>query len=89
MTHLRTPEAVEICWRVIEGSTLAFLTCASFAASDESVELRVGYFGGLPLHSQTMRDIASARALAQQWRDAVRAIELRHDLQLSGLQPTN
>jgi|KBSMisStaDraftv2_1062788.scaffolds.fasta_scaffold238385_1 hypothetical protein len=89
MTHLKKPEPVEICWRVIEGSTTRILTCAIFAASDESVELRVGYFGGLPLHSQTMRDIASARALAQQWRDAVRAIELRHDLQLSGLQPTN
>jgi len=89
MTHLKKPEPVEICWRVIEGSTTRILTCAIFAASDESVELRVGYFGALPLHSQTMRDIASPRALAQQWRDAVRAIELRHDLQLSGLQPTN
>jgi hypothetical protein len=42
MTHLKKPEPVEISWRVIEGSTTRILTCAIFAASDESVELRVG-----------------------------------------------
>jgi len=52
MTHLKRPEPVEICWRVIEGSTTRILTCAIFTASDDGVELRVGYFGGAPLHSQ-------------------------------------
>jgi hypothetical protein len=75
--NVKRPEPVEICWRVIEDSTTRILTCAIFAASDESVELRVGYFGGLPLHSQTIRDIASARVLAKNWRDAVGCIELR------------
>jgi hypothetical protein len=89
MTNLKRPEPVEICWRVIEGSTTRILTCEISAASSDGVELRVGYFGGVPLHSQQMRDIESARVLAQNWRDAVRAIELRHDLQLSGLQQTN
>ena len=37
----------------------------------------VGYFGGVPLHSQIMHDIESARVLAHNWRDTVRAIELR------------
>lgn len=72
MTHFKMPEPIEICWRVIEGSTTRILTCAIFAAFEESVELRVGYFGGLPLHSQSMRDIASARVLAEEWRNAFR-----------------
>jgi len=75
MTNSKTSEPLEICWRVIEGATTRILTCAIFAASSESVELRVGYFGGLPLHSQMLRDIETARVLAQDWRDVVRAIE--------------
>jgi len=77
MTNLRRPEPVEICWRVIEGSTTRILTCAIFAASGDGVELRVGYFGGVPLHSQMLRDIESARVLAKNWRDALGCIELR------------
>ena len=49
------------------------LTCAIFGASTEGVELRVGYFVDMPLHSRMMRDIDSARVLAQDWLDAVRA----------------
>ena len=72
MTNRRRPEPVEVCWRVIEGSTIRILTCAIFAASDESVELRVGYFVDVPLHSQPMRDIESARIRAKDWLDALR-----------------
>ena len=77
MTNVLRSKPVEVCWRVIEASTTRILTCAIFAAPNERVELRVGYFGGAPLHSQMLRDIGSARVLARHWRDAVRCIELR------------
>jgi hypothetical protein len=77
MTNSKPSEPVEVCWRVIEVSSTRILTCAIFGLSPHGVELRVGYFGGAPLHSQMMGDIASARVLAQDWRDAVRPIELR------------
>jgi hypothetical protein len=76
MTNSKTPEPLEVCWRVVEGSSTRILTCAIFDASAEGVELRVGYFGGVPLHSQMIGDIESARVLAQNWLAAVRAIEL-------------
>jgi len=41
------------------------------------VELRLGYLVDVPLHSRMMRDIDSARALAQNWLDAVRAAAKR------------
>jgi len=77
MTNVLRSKPVEVCWRVIEASTTRILTCAIFTASNEQVELQVGYFGGVPLHSQIMHDIESARVLAHNWRDTVRAIELR------------
>jgi hypothetical protein len=49
------------------------LTCAIFGAASDGVELRVGYVIDVPLHSRMMRDIDSARVLAQDWLDAVRA----------------
>ena len=49
------------------------LTCAIFGPSTDGVELRVGYFLDMPLRSQMMRDIDSARVLAQDWLDAMRA----------------
>ncbi len=88
MSNSKPSEPVEVCWRVIEDSTTRILTCAIFRRSPHGVEIRVGYFGGMPLYSQMVADIGSARVLAQDWRDAVRAIELRYDLQLFGLQPT-
>ena len=44
-----------------------------FDASVPGVELRVGYLGDSPLRSQMMPDIDSARVLAQEWLDNVRA----------------
>ena len=44
-----------------------------FDASGPGVELRVGYFSDSPLNSQMMPDIESARVLAKEWLDAVRA----------------
>jgi hypothetical protein len=73
MTNSKTSEPLEICWRVIEGSSTRILTCAIFGACTNRVELRVGYFVDVPLHSQEMPDIESARVLAQNWLDAVRA----------------
>jgi len=73
MTKSKTSEPVEVCWRVVEGSSTRVLTCAIFGASTEGVELRVGYLFDMPMHSQMMRDIDSARVLAQDWLDAVRA----------------
>ena len=76
MTNSKTPEPLEVCWRVVEGSSTRIMTCAIFDASAEGVELRVGYFGGVPLHSQMVCDIESARVLAQNWLAAVRAVAL-------------
>ena len=73
MANSKTSEPVEVCWRVVEGSSSRMLTCAIFGASTDGVELRVGYFVDMPLHSRMMRDIDSARVLAQDWLDAVRA----------------
>ena len=73
MTKSQTSEPVEVCWRVVEGSSTRVLTCAIFGASTNGVELRVGYVVDVPLHSRMMRDIDSARVLAQEWLDAVRA----------------
>ena len=72
MTNPTNSEHLEVCWRVIEGSTTRILTCSIFDASASGVELRVGYFADSPLHSQAAADIESARALAQAWLDAVR-----------------
>jgi hypothetical protein len=44
-----------------------------FDASSPGVELRVGYFGDSPLRSQMMPNIESARVLAKDWLDVVRA----------------
>ena len=71
--HVAYAALVEVCWRVVEGSSTRVLTCAIVGASTDRVELRVGYFVDVPLHSQMMRDIDSARVLAQDWLDAVRA----------------
>ena len=73
MTNSNIPEPLEVCWRVIEGSSTRILTCAIFGASARGVELRVGYFSGVPLHSRMTRDIESARVLAQDWLDVMRA----------------
>ena len=73
MTNSKTSEPLEVCWRVFEGSTTRILRCAMFDASGPGVDLRVGYFGDSPLRSQMMPDIESARVLAKDWLDAVRA----------------
>ena len=73
MTKPQTSEPVEVCWRVVEGSSSRVLTCAIFGASTDGLELRVCYVVDMTLHSQTMRDIGSARVLAQDWLYAVRA----------------
>jgi hypothetical protein len=73
MTNSKTPEPLEICWQVFEASSTRILTCAMFDASGPGVELRVGYFSESPLNSQMMPDIESARVLAKEWLDAVRA----------------
>jgi hypothetical protein len=73
MTNEMTSGHLEMCWRVFEGSSTRILTCSIFSASTAGVELRVGYVvGDLPLHSQIVADIESARALAQDWLDAMR-----------------
>jgi hypothetical protein len=72
MTNPKTSEPVEVCWRVIEGSTTRILTCGIFGASSYAVELRVGYCADVPLYSQEMRDIDSARMLAKEWLRALR-----------------
>jgi len=73
MTNSKTSEPVEVCWRVVEGSSGRILTCAICGASADGVELRVGYVVDVPLHSQMMRDIDSARVLAQDWLGTMRA----------------
>ena len=73
MTNEMTSGHLEMCWRVLEGSSTRILTCSIFSASTAGVELRVGYFVDSPLRSQIVADIESARALAQDWLDAMRA----------------
>ena len=72
MTNSKRPEPLDVCWRLVEGSSTRILMCSMFA-SDSGVELRVGYVADFPLYSQTVDDIESARALAKKWLDAVRA----------------
>jgi hypothetical protein len=69
----KTSGQSKTCWRVLEGSSTRILICSIFTASTAGVELRVGYFGDPPLHSQIVVDIESAQALAQDWLRAVRA----------------
>ena len=78
MTISKASEPVEICWRVLEASSTHVLTCAIFSDPIGGVELRLGYFVDVPLHSRMMDDIDSARALAQAWLDAVRAAAKRN-----------
>jgi len=49
------------------------MRCAIFGAVTIDVELRIGYFGDAPLRSQIVPDIQSARGLAQDWLEAMRA----------------
>jgi hypothetical protein len=77
MTNSNTSEPLEICWQVFEASSTRVLTCA-IDASGPGAELRVGYLGDSPLRSQMMPDIDSARVLAQDWLDAVRAAAEGH-----------
>ena len=79
MTNRKTSEHLEICWRVVEGSSTRILTCSIFAASTSGVELRVGYFDDAPLRSQMVPDVQSARALAQNWLDDVRKDSAKSD----------
>lgn len=78
MTNSNTSEPLEICWQVFEASSTRVLTCAMFDASGPGAELRVGYLGDSPLRTQMMPDIDSARRLAQDWLDAVRAAAKGH-----------
>ena len=78
MTISKTSVPVEVCWRVLEASSTHMLTCAIFSDPIAGVELRLGYFVDVPLHSRMMCDIDSARALAQNWLDAVRAAAMRN-----------
>jgi hypothetical protein len=73
MTTSKTPKPLETCWRVLEASSTRILACAIFSPSQCGVELRIGYSLDVPLHSRMMRDVDSARVLAQSWLDAVRA----------------
>ena len=73
MTNSKTSEPIEACWRVIEGSTTRMLSCVIFGASCCTVELRIGYFVDVPLHSHAMGDIESARVLAKDWLNVLRA----------------
>ena len=67
-----TPENLEVCWRVLEGSSTRILTCW-IVVSPLAMELRVGYnFVDTPLHSQPVADIESAQALAEAWLKALR-----------------
>ena len=63
---------METCWRVVEGSTTRILTCSVFSVSISGLELRVGYLRDVPLHSERVADIHAARALAQNWLEAMR-----------------
>jgi hypothetical protein len=83
MTNSETPEPLEVCWRVFEASSARILTCAMFDASRPGVELRVGHFGDSPLRSQIMPDLESARVLAKDWLDAVRAAAAARTTDLS------
>jgi hypothetical protein len=74
LTNPKTHEPLEVCWRVVEGSTTRILMCGIVGASTHGVELRVGYFINDPLHSQAMRDMESARLLAEHWLDSVRGV---------------
>ena len=71
MTNIKTSQ-MEICWRVVEGSTARIVTCAVFPFSASDLELRVGYLLDVPLHSAIVTDIHAARALAQNWLNAMR-----------------
>lgn len=73
MTNSKTPEHLEVCWRVVEGSSTRILTCSIVDAPTSGLELRVGYSADAPLHSRMVADIQSARALAQNWLDSLRA----------------
>ena len=72
MTNEMTSGHVEMCWRVLEGSSTRILTC-SICSATGGVELRVGYSGGPPLYSQIVTDIEAARSLAHDWLDVLRA----------------
>jgi len=72
MTNSKPSEPVEVCWQVFEASSTRILTCAVFAGFTSGVELRVGFFVDSLLHSRMMPDNESARALAQNWLDAMR-----------------
>ena len=72
MMNQKTSQQLEVCWRVLEASSTRILACSISNASGEGVELRVGYVGDVPLHSQVVSDRASARVLAQRWLGAVR-----------------
>ena len=72
------PENLEVCWRVLEGSSTRILTCW-IVVSPPAMELQVGYVVDAPLHSQAVADIESAQALAQAWLDAVRTKSAKSD----------
>jgi hypothetical protein len=63
---------LETYWRVVEGSTTRILTCSVFNVSTSGLELRVGYMLDVPIHSESVADVQAARALAQNWLNAMR-----------------
>ena len=80
MTNSNTSEPLEVCWQVFEASSTRILTCAILDASGPGVELRIGYFGDSPLRSQMMPDIESARVVAKDWLDVMRAAAAEDNL---------
>jgi hypothetical protein len=73
MTNSKTSEPLEVCWQVFDAASSRIMRCAIFGAVTFDVELRIGYFGDAPLRSQIVPDIQSARGLAQDWLEAMRA----------------
>ena len=71
-------EQLNVCWRVLEGSSGRIVTCWMFEVP-AAVELRVGYCADTPLHRETAPDVESAQALAAAWLDAVRTNSAKTD----------
>ena len=76
MTNSKTSEPLEVCWRVLEASSMRVLTCAIFGASTSGMELRLGYSVDSPLHRRMVPDIESGRVLAQTWLGVVREVAM-------------
>jgi hypothetical protein len=76
------PTLIELCWRLLMGPSGRILSCGIYRTMADYIEVRCGYSDLHLVRSQLVGDIEAGRTLADEWREAIRAMGSCEDLEL-------